>query len=132
MKILRGKVVKEVGGLSHWMRKLESDYSSKTGVKLFPGTLHIKLENPLHLPVNAHQLKQKEIEAGTSLNMLPCYLNGIEVFLLQTDQQERVPENYPLTIIEITADTDLIKSLSISNGDEVEVAFPMIEGALVK
>jgi CTP-dependent riboflavin kinase len=132
MKILRAKVVRGVGDSSHWMRKLESYYSLRTGVKLLPVALHIQLERPLLLPKNALRLMREETDSNTSLNMLPCYLNGVKVFLLQSDRQQLFPEKNPLAIIEITADMDLIESLALKNGDEVEVVVPMMERALLK
>ena len=43
MPILKGVVVSGIGNFSFWLQKLESFYTQKTGMRLFPGTLNLRL-----------------------------------------------------------------------------------------
>ena len=45
MKVLRGKVESGVGDFGQWVEKLPAHYEQKTGMKLYPGTLNIRLAN---------------------------------------------------------------------------------------
>ncbi|WP_375514853.1 DUF120 domain-containing protein [uncultured Nostoc sp.] len=56
MKILKGKVVSGLGNFSYWIEKLQEYYLRKTGMKFFPGTLNIQLDQPYHLPKNGGSL----------------------------------------------------------------------------
>ena len=50
MSILRGKVVSGKGNFSYWIEKLNDHYLRKTGMRPFPGTLNVQLEEPYTLP----------------------------------------------------------------------------------
>ena len=41
--ILKGKVTKGLGTAKMWVSKIEEVFRKKTGTKLFPGTLNIRL-----------------------------------------------------------------------------------------
>ena len=47
--ILEGKVKKGLGNANFWIKKIENIFYSKTGIKLFHGTLNIELETPYEL-----------------------------------------------------------------------------------
>jgi CTP-dependent riboflavin kinase len=51
-RTLRGKVVDGQGNFSFWIGKLSSYYEDKTGMRLFPGTLNIQLDETYDLPNN--------------------------------------------------------------------------------
>jgi riboflavin kinase, archaea type len=60
MLILRGKVVSGMGNFSYWIEKLADHYQRKTGMRLFPGTLNIQLEQPYTLPSRVVRLEGHE------------------------------------------------------------------------
>ncbi len=41
MKVIQGSVASGREEVSHWMKKMENYYISKTGVKLFPGSTKV-------------------------------------------------------------------------------------------
>lgn len=127
MKVIRGKVVKCVSERSQWMKKLETYYSSKTGIKLFPGTLHIQLLES-YLEVQAQYNKGVFYENESS-NM--CFVNGKKVCYLDMNVAESVCRESNHTIIEIITDLELIESLKLGEGDEVEVLIPASREALL-
>jgi hypothetical protein len=107
MKILKGKIISEVGQFSQWMEKLEKYYSFKTGVKLFPATLQIQVEEKSPIPsVTLENFNQSSI---------PCYINGAEGMVVASTETGVIYIN----------PTTQIRQLSF--GEEVEVAIPMSE-----
>ena len=48
---LKGKVKKGLGNANFWIKKVEDIFYTKTGMKLFHGTLNIELETPYELEV---------------------------------------------------------------------------------
>ena len=47
MTLLRGIVRSGKGDFSFWLAKLESYYTQKTGMKLYPGTLNVHLSDAI-------------------------------------------------------------------------------------
>ncbi|MBM7663085.1 CTP-dependent riboflavin kinase [Bacillus mesophilus] len=130
MNIIRGKVVKGVGERSHWMKKLENYYSSKTGIRLFPGRLQIQL---LEASIKKSSQYQNKLtwDSKQTHHSNTCYINGIKVSYLESSQKEIVINNQLQSIIEIVTDLELIESLALGHGDEVEVAMPAVKEVLL-
>ncbi|MFZ3587762.1 hypothetical protein ACOI1C_00510 [Bacillus sp. DJP31] len=120
MELLRGKVVSGRAGVAHWMKKLENEYIQKTGVNLFPGTVAIQLEQPFQLKTSRLVLDTEKQE-GVALQ--PCFVNGIEAYILHSNQREQPSQ----TLIEIIFDKQERESHFLSYGDGVEVMVPILE-----
>ena len=70
MPILKGTVVSGIGNFSFWMEKLESFYTQKTGVRLFPGTLNLRLTEPYTLPAEVIRLEKEEYGGTVSVSTI--------------------------------------------------------------
>ncbi len=51
MDIVHGTVISGEGDYARWITLYQADYWRKTGMRLYPGTLNIRLAHPYHLPV---------------------------------------------------------------------------------
>ena len=121
MSVLRGTVVPGMGNFSFWLEKLESFYTQKTGIRLFPGTLNLRLEEPYSLPEEVIRLEKEEYGGTVSVSMVPCSVFGRRAFLLRTDANEAGQGHHSKNIIEIATDIKLRDAYQLSDGDEVEV-----------
>jgi riboflavin kinase len=121
MSVLRGTVVSGMGNFSFWLEKLESFYTQKTGMRLFPGTLNLRLEEPYSLPEEVIRLEKEEYGGTVSVSMVPCSVFGRRAFLLRTDANEAGQGHHSKNIIEIATDIKLRDAYQLSDGDEVEV-----------
>jgi riboflavin kinase, archaea type len=121
MPVLKGIVVSGMGNFSFWIEKLESFYTQKTGVQLFPGTLNLRLAEPYSLPADAIRLEKEEYGGTVSVSMAPCTVFGRRAFVLRTDANEEGRGHHPKTIIEIATDVKLRDAYDLRDGDEVEV-----------
>jgi riboflavin kinase, archaea type len=63
LAILRGKVISGMGNFSCWIEKLHDHYFAKTGMRLFPGTLNVQLEEPYTLPLKSFVSKHRSMVA---------------------------------------------------------------------
>ena len=124
MPVLRGVVVSGMGNFSFWLEKLESFYAQKTGMRLFPGTLNLRLPEPYSLPVEVIRLEKEEYGGTVSVSMVPCRVFERQAFLLRTDANEAGTGHHPKSIIEIATDVKLRDAYSLRDGDEVEVHLP--------
>lgn len=121
MPVLKGVVVSGMGNFSFWIEKLESFYTRKTGMRLFPGTLNLRLAEPYSLPANVIRLEKEEYGGTVSVNLVPCSVFGRRAFLLRTDANEAGTGHHPRNIIEIATDIQLREAYGLRDGDEVEV-----------
>jgi CTP-dependent riboflavin kinase len=131
MNIIRGKVVKGVSERSHWMKKLESYYSSKTGIRLFPVRLQIQLLEDYSIRESSQFQNKLVWDTLQDQHSNTCYINGIKVSYLESRQKEISIGDQSQSVIEIVTDLELIESLALGYGDEVEVAMPAVKEALL-
>jgi riboflavin kinase len=120
MRVLKGKVVTGVGNFSFWIEKLQDHYRRKTGLRLFPGTLNIQLDEPFDLPRERVRLEAHEYGGTVSVNIVPCTILGRRAFILRTDKADA--ESQSRTIIEVACEVKLRDRHHLRDGDVVEVA----------
>jgi len=121
MPILKGVVVSGMGNFSFWLEKLESYYTQKTGMRLFPGTLNLRLDQPYSLPADVIRLEKEEYGGTVSVSMVRCRIFDRPAFLLRTDANEAGRGHHPKNVIEIATDIKLRDLYHLRDGDEVEV-----------
>lgn len=120
--VLRGKVVSGVGSFSFWIGQLQNYYESKTGMRLYPGTLNLRLDSEYSLPAKIIRLEASEYGGRVSVSIVPCSVQGRKAFLLRTDANENGTGDHPKTIIEIATDVRLRDLFQLQDGDSLEVA----------
>src|SRR5580700_12124628 len=104
MKVLRGKVESGIGDFGQWIEKLGAHYERKTGVKLYPGTLNIRLPEPYAVPAGCVRLETSEYGGSVNVNIMPCWIFGRRAFILRTDSNESGEGRHPRTVVEIASD----------------------------
>ena len=121
MPVLRGKVVSGACNFSYWMEKLQEHYLRKTGMRLFPGTLNIQMDEPYSLPKQIIRLEGWEYSGEVSVSMVPCKVFGKSAFILRTDRIEEGCGRHPKTIVEVATDVKLRDHFQLKDGDIVEI-----------
>lgn len=124
MQILRGKVVSGLGNFSFWIEKLQDHYLRKTGLRLFPGTLNLQLDEPWSLPPQPLRLEAEEYGGAVSVNLVPCRVFGRRAFILRTDANEEGRGHHPRSIVEVATDVKLRDHYRLRDGDPVEIEIP--------
>ena len=119
MRVLRGRVVTGVGNFSFWIEKLQEHYREKTGMRLFPGTLNIELDEPFELPKGRVRLEAGEYGGTVSVSIVPCRVFGRAAVILRTDRADGEPESRK--IIEVACEVKLRERHQLRDGDLVEV-----------
>ena len=124
MLVLRGEVTSGRGDFGRWIEKLQDHYERKTGMRLFPGTLNLRLNEPFSLSGSVIRLEKEEYFGRVSVNMIPCRILGRDAFILRTDQNENGSGHHPKTILEIATNVKLRDVFGLVDGDTVEVEIP--------
>jgi riboflavin kinase len=121
MKVLRGKVESGIGDFGRWIEKLEAHYERKTGMKLYPGTLNIRLTEPYTAPTGCARLEASEYGGSVNVSIVPCWILGRRAFILRTDGNEGGEGRHPHTVVEIASDVKLRDEYNLVDGDEVSI-----------
>ena len=121
VKVLRGKVESGIGDFGQWIEKLEAHYERKTGMKLYPGTLNIRLTEPYIVPAGCVRLEASEYGGSVSVNIVPCSILGRRAFILRTGSNEGGEGRHPRTVVEIASDVKLRVEYHLVDGDEVSI-----------
>jgi len=110
-----------MGNFSYWIEKLQEHYLCKTGMRLFPGTLNVQLDEPYSLPKQTLRLEGWEYDGTVSVNIVPCSIQGKAGFILRTDANEEGRGHHPRTIVEVATDIKLREHFHLNDGDVVEI-----------
>jgi riboflavin kinase, archaea type len=121
MKVLRGKVESGIGDFGQWVEKLSAHYERKTGMKLYPGTLNIRLANPYTIGAGCIRLEAHEYGGTMSVSIVPCRVLGRRGFILRTDANNDGTGRHPRTVLEIASDMKLRDEYNLADGDEILV-----------
>jgi len=122
MKVLRGKVESGIGDFGRWIEKLHALYERKTGMKLYPGTLNIRLSEPYTVPAGSVRLEASEYGGSVNVSIVPCWVFERRAFILRTDSDESGEGGrHPCTVVEIASDVKLRDEYHLVDGDEVFV-----------
>ena len=108
-----------VGSFSYWIERLQEHYREKTGMRLFPGTLNIELDEPFELPSERARLEAEEYGGTVSVSIVPCKVFGRAAVILRTDRADSEPESRRL--IEVACEVKLRERHQLRDGDWVEV-----------
>ncbi|MGC4054804.1 MAG: DUF120 domain-containing protein [Paludibaculum sp.] len=124
MRIMCGRLVSGLGDFGYWIGQLGDHYQRKTGMRLYPGTLNVELDEPYSLPPNPIRLESSEYGGRVSVNIVPCRIFNRPAFLLRTDQNENGTGHHPRNLIEIATDIRLRDAFALRDGDLIEVELP--------
>jgi riboflavin kinase len=121
MTTLRGTVESGIGDFGRWIEKLDAHYERKTGMKLYPGTLNVRVTEPYVVPPGCIRLEGHEYAGSVSVSIVPCRVLGRRAFILRTDANEAGTGRHPRTVVEIASDVKLRDEYNLADGDEVSI-----------
>ena len=122
MERVTGRIVSGIGDFAQWNEKLADHYERKTGLRLFPGTRNLELDEPYDLPTDRIRLEAHEYSGRVSVNIVPCTVFGRRAVILRTDRNESGTGRHPKTILEIATDVKLRDAYGLRDGDLVTVS----------
>jgi CTP-dependent riboflavin kinase len=104
------------------MIKYADLYEQCTGVRLYPGSLNVVLEEEYRLPADPPlRLPPAVLGGRVGMNIVPCRFLGLPAFILRTDQNEAGTGHRDRNVIEIGAARRLRDEFGLSDGDVVTI-----------
>jgi riboflavin kinase len=88
-------------------------------MKLYPGTLNIRLTDLYAVPEGCARLEASEYGGSVGVSIVPCWVFGRRAFILRTDSNESGTGSHPRTVVEIASDVKLRDEYHLADGDEV-------------
>ena len=120
---LKGTLVSGQGTFSYRIDSvpgLLAEYTSKTGMKFYPGTLNIELLPTSSLPKARSRTERGDFGGTVSTSLMPCRVNGIKAFILRASKGES--RGSRKTVVEIASDVGIRNRLNLKDGDLVEIS----------
>jgi len=118
---LCGSVTSGRGDFGKWIHKFQNAYLEHTGLRLYPGTLNLKLDRPFRMPKRARLMDLRPYGGNLTVYLLPCRVLGRCAFVLRTQANELGQGDHPHEVIEIATDIRLRNAHDLSDGARVEV-----------
>jgi len=117
--VLRGRVESGKSDLAQWMRLHALKYSAATGLRLYPGSLNVRLDAPYELPEQRIRLSADDV--GVGVNLVAASAFGRPIFIFRTDADDaKGPDQRRL--IELLSDVRLRDVYDLADGAVVEIA----------
>ncbi len=121
-------------GIGDFSKKMESIsglldlYYTKTKMRFYPGTLNINIKKDFSFPDKCIRIEGYEYGGSVSINILPCKINGVDAFILRTDNNEKgLNKNHPKSLLEIACKYKLREKLNLFDDDQVEIEIFALE-----
>lgn len=116
--ILQGKATSGIGIAKMWVSKIENIFKEKTGMRVFHGTLNIKLNFNYKIQPDFIILPK---EYGGTQNVLvkQCKIFENTAYIVRAEKNQNGTGDYDLQTIEIISDINFRKKYGIKDNDDI-------------
>ena len=118
--ILNGAVTSGLGVAKMWVSKIEDIFEKKTKIKLFHGTLNIKLEEDYTINPD-WVIKPSEYGGTQNVLIKKCKLLNTEAYIVRAEKNQIGQGDYDLKTIEIISDINFRKTYNLKDGKRVTI-----------
>lgn len=120
--MLEGKIVKGMGKAKIFVNMMKDVFYKKTNMKLYPGTLNIKLNKPYNLkPTNT--IKAEEYGGNYNVQVQECAVLGHKSYIVRSEKNIQKKGDYNKNIIEIVSNINFREMYKLKDGDLVQIKF---------
>ena len=118
--ILKGKVTTGIGTAKMWVGKIEKIFEEKTNIKVFHGTLNIKLEE--EYVINPDWIIKPE-EFGGTQNVLikKCKIKDNIAYIVRAEKNQLGKGEHNLKIIEIVSNINFREKYNLKDEENIEI-----------
>lgn len=113
--VLKGKIIDGLGNASFWVKKIEEVFLKKEGIKLFHGTLNVKLQEEYNLQTD-WILKPEEYGGTQKVYVQKCKVLGNKSYIVRAEKTAHKDD-----IVEIVSDINFREKYKLKNDDEIKI-----------
>ena len=118
---LKGKVASGLGTAKIWVSKIEDIFKQKTGMKVYHGTLNIKLEEDYIIEPD-WIIKPEEFGGTQNVLVKKCKINGHEAYIVRAEKNQTGQGDHDLKIIEIISNINLRQTYNLHDQDNIIIS----------
>lgn len=118
--ILNGKVTKGLGKAKKFINMMQESFYKKTNIKLFSGTLNVKLSEQYNLKVDSI-IRANEYGGGFNVQIQECKVLGHKAYIVRSEKNLNDNGDYNKDIIEIVSDINFREKYNLKDGDNIEI-----------
>ena len=113
--VLKGKLIDGHGEASKWVKKIEEIFYENEKIKLFHGTLNVKLDKEYKLK-HYWIIEPKEYGGTQKVYIQKCKVLGHESFIVRAESSIHKDD-----VLEIVSDIYFRKKYKLKNNDEIKI-----------
>lgn len=118
--ILNGKIVSGLGVAKMWVGKIENVFEEKTGLKVFHGTLNIRLKKD-YIVEPDFIIKPKEYGGTQNVLVKKCKILNNEAYIVRAEKNQRGQGDHNLNIVEIISDINFREKYNLKDDMKVTI-----------
>ena len=119
MKLI-GEVTSGIGTAKMWVSKIEEIFEQKTGMKVFFGTLNIKLEEDYIIEPD-WVIKPEEFGGTQKVLVKKCMILEQEAYIVRAEKNQIGVGEHDLKIIEIISNINFRERYKLKDGKKIEI-----------
>ena len=118
---LKGKVVSGLGEAKIWVNKIKKIFEAKTGMKLYEGTLNVKLDERYYLGDTLLKLEPSEYGGTQEVLVQECEVLNNKAYVLRTIDNENGIGSQNINVIEIVSNINFRNQYNLKDGDMISI-----------
>ena len=118
--ILEGKVVAGMGRAKTFVNMMIEAFYKKTNMKLYSGTLNIKLDNKYDLEPT-YIIKAEEYGGKYDVQVQECLLLEQKAYIVRSEKNLKEESDYERNIIEIVSNINFREKYNLKDGNLVKI-----------
>jgi len=114
--ILKGKVASGIGTAKMWVSKIEDVFEKKTGMKIYHGTLNIRLEEDYVVEPD-WIIKPEEFGGTQNVLVKKCEIMEKEAYIVRAEKNQIGQGDHDLKTIEIVSNINFREMYNLKDQD---------------
>lgn len=119
--ILNGQVTSGLGTAKMWVSRIDEIFEKKTGMKVFHGTLNIKLEGD-YLIEPDWIIKPEEFGGTQKVLVKKCKILEHEAYIVRAEKNQTGQGDHNLKIIEIVSDINFREEYNLKDNENIMIS----------
>lgn len=123
--VLNGKIASGLGVAKMWVGKIEKVFEEKTGLKVFHGTLNIRLEED-YIVEPDFIIKPKEYGGTQNVLVKKCKILDNEAYIVRAEKNQIGQGDHDLKVVEIISDINYREEYNLKDNQTISIEVDIV------